>query len=114
MKTIYKNIYGNWQDVKPPKKELLQSVEVDDDILVGFMNSLYYIYQDYSRENYDKAMLEHKKTEARKYLATTDYVAIQRLDEKELGLSHTKTEEEYREILQKRQDARLLIRGVEL
>lgn len=46
----------------------------------------------------------------KQYLEETDYIVIQWQDENSLGIPHNKTEEEYINILKKRQEARETIR----
>lgn len=45
-----------------------------------------------------------------KYLHSTDYIALQWLEEEKLNIPHHKSNEEYQEVIQKRQEAREKIR----
>lgn len=113
MKTIYKTIYNTWQDIKPDlESDISDSIEVANTVITGFLNSIYYNSPTYSKSNYDNAFAKFKKEEARSYLSSTDYISIQWQDETSLEIPHSRTDEEYQEIMQKRQEARDLIRGI--
>ena len=109
MKLIYKNEYGAWQEAEKPSED---TIEVADYIKVEFMNSPYYQNKGYSEEAYNSSYSLFEIEKARQYLASTDYVVLQWADEIALGIEHSRSETEYNEILQQRQDAREKIRNI--
>jgi len=112
MKTIYK-VNGYWAEGELSESDTPTiTVKVPNDINVNFMNSIHYASPDYSEEAYTKALNSSKLAEAKNYLLRTDYVSAQWRDEDELGIEHSRTEAEYRDILEKRQEARELIRSL--
>lgn len=112
MKDIYKTIHGGWTDKKPPENEIAETINVRDDVIVGFLLSKNYPIREFNQEVYDKAMGEFNKQAAMTYLKNTDYITVQWADESALGIEHTRSEDEYREILLKRQAAREAIRNI--
>ena len=113
MKTIYKTIYGGWSETKPASKEEIdKTARVADDFQVGFMNSSFYTADDYDAAEYAAAKNREARRIATDYLNQTDYITVQWSDETALGIEHTRSEEEYREILLKREQARETIRNI--
>lgn len=110
MKKITRNKYGAWQEVTDGDNT--DFIEVSDDVVVGFLNSPYYTSKNFTNEGYEKAQERFNVTAAKSLLANTDYVAIQWKDEVELGVEHSRSRSEYRAILEQRQEARSIIRGV--
>lgn len=113
MKKIYLTTYNQWTDVEPSENEIKTVVKVPNDVSTGILNSLaFYRSDEYSAEEYAAALARRQVAEAKSYLADTDYVATQWAEEQALGIDHNRTEEEYMEILKKRQDAREVIRNI--
>lgn len=112
MKFIYKNEYGIWQEKNTNTEQDAKLIQVEDDVLSGFMNSEHYKSEDYSESEYKKATQRHKLYCAKKTLEETDYIFSQWAEENELGIPHNRTEESYIVKLQQRQDARELIRNI--
>lgn len=112
MKTIYK-VNGYWTEGELSESDTANAtIKVPDSVNVDFMNSVYYASPDYSDEAYTEALNSSKVADAKNYLLRTDYVSAQWRDEEELGIEHSRTAEEYRSILEKRQEARELIRSL--
>lgn len=109
MKYILKNEFGIWQDAE---KDTEGAVKVDDNVMADFMNTPYYQGDDFTPEAYAAGYALFEIEQARRYLAETDYVASQWADEIALGMEHSRPEEEYLQILQKRQEARETIRNI--
>lgn len=109
MKYILKNEFGIWQDVE---KDTEGAIEVADNVMADFMNTPYYQGDGFTPEDYATGYALFEIEQARRYLAETDYVAAQWADEIALGIEHSRSEEEYMQILQKRQEARETIRNI--
>jgi len=114
MKTIYK-LNGYWADCEPSESDTVQAtVKVPADVDVNIMNTRHYADPDYSENAYNSALKSIKLADAKNYLATTDYISTQWRDEEELGLEHRRTAEDYKVVLEKRQEARELIRSLSI
>lgn len=112
MKTIYQAKDNTWYDERPLDDEAIKhEVEVDDEIKIGVLNSTQYDADGYDETAYQAALVQYQVRQATGYLQLTDYVPVQWQDETALGIEHSRTQEEYMDILQQRQAARELIRN---
>lgn len=101
---IIKNTHGQWQEDE-------SGIDVPDTVLVGFMNSPYFQFTEYTDENYAEAEKLFEIEKARRYLNETDYIVIRRQDEKDLNIPNNYSDKEYKDILKKRENARSVIRN---
>ena len=109
-------------DVKPNMDVIPEEVEVltyDGDIPLMHLIYIDGSFKD-AREYHllngkyyspdSKEYQDHKKSiDARHFLNETDWQVLRHRDQKDLGLETSLTEQEYKELLQKRQEARSLI-----
>lgn len=114
MKTIYKLTDGNWTDNKPTDPdEIVVKTSVPDEVEIRTLNHpVLYTADGWDEDAYADAVKETNRHRAIVYLQSTDFVPIQWRDEEELGVEHTRSVEEYRDILVKRQEAREIIRSL--
>jgi hypothetical protein len=110
MKTIYR-LDRLWSDDKQADDSGAETAEVPDETNVDVMNSIHYVAVGYDQEAYDQAVQSIARVEAINYLQSTDYIPTQWRDEDELGIPHNRTEDEYRSILEQRQQAREVLRS---
>ena len=107
MKKIYK--YKNiWYQEKINNEA--EEIDVPDYVKINFLNSSFYKSDKFDEKVYEMGEQEIKKIHAQQYLNETDYVTIKRYDEDQLGLPHSISDEDFKTILLKREEARNIIR----
>lgn len=111
-KIIYKTTEDLWQDDKPADEFIKVRARVPDDTIVRVLNNpMLYTADGWDEELYKQVVATLDVRRAVAYLQETDYVYQQWQEELELGVEHSRTETNYRTILEKRQEARELIRS---
>jgi hypothetical protein len=112
MKIIYKNTEDLWQDDKPADEFIKTRARVPDDTMVKVLNNpTMYTADGWDEIQYKQAVASLEIRRAVSYLQTTDFIPLQWREEDELGIEHSRTEASYRDVLERRQEAREIIRA---
>lgn len=112
-KIIYKYTTGEWSDDKPADELIDVRAKVPEDVDVSVMNrEAVYTAEGWDEDNYRQAVARLDTRRAVAYLQQTDYIVLQWLEESSIGAEHSRTEDEYRAVVAKRQKARDTIRNI--
>jgi hypothetical protein len=111
-KIIYKTTEGLWQDDKPSDEFIKYRARVPDDTMVKVLNHpVLYTADDWDELLYKQVVANLEVRRAVSYLQSTDYIILQWLEETTLGVDHYRTEDNYRNVLERRNEARQIIRA---
>jgi hypothetical protein len=110
-KIIYRDKDGNWVDDKPADDQIVARARVPDNTMLTVLNHrVLYTSDDWDETLYRSVVARLDTRRAISYLQSTDYIVMQWLEEQTLGVEHYRSEADYMAVLQKRAEARQLLR----